>query len=414
MHPLLLAILLGYLFIQAFENILCFFNLRYLEKHGAEIPLGFENQVDKDTLVKMRDYTLENGRFNYITTFFDIIVTLIFIFGGLLNWYNNWITGHNWPFVLSGTLFFLFLTYGESLIKIPFTLYNTFHIEQKYGFNTQTFGLWCLDTIKSLVLSTVLYGLILLAAFWLVKALPHLWWLAIWAFLFIFSIFLLYISPYVIEPLFNKFTPIEDEALEKKIKQVMGKAGLSISRVFQMDASKRSSHSNAYFSGIGHVKRIVLFDTLLKDTSSEELIAILAHEAGHWKKKHIIKRIAIMEIFAFIGIYLVFRLVESDSIATIFAIDQATLPVKLMLTGFAGSLLLFPFKPLSSLYSRRHENEADNYAVTLTENPGALARALVKLGRHNLANLHPHPVYSSFYYSHPPLADRVKRLLVKA
>ena len=411
MHPLLPLILLGYLTVQAAENILNYLNLRHLKKHGAEVPQGLEGQVDQETLVKMKRYILEHGRFDFVTTFADIVVVVIFVFGGLLNWYNTWIFSHNWSFILSGTLFFLLLTYADTIIKMPFDLYQTFYIEQKYGFNTQTIGLWCIDALKSLLLSTILYGFLLAAGFWLIQSLPSYWWLATWAFLFVFSIFLLYISPYVIEPLFNKFAPIDDEKLEGKIKKIMQKAGLTISRVFKMDASKRSSHSNAYFSGIGHVKRIVLFDTLLEHTSDDELIAILAHEAGHWKKKHVIKRIAIMEVLALVGIYIIYRIMESDTIITVFQIDQSTFAVKLLLVGFVGSILLFPFKPIASLYSRLHENEADRFAVSLTKNPKALARALVKLGRDNLANLHPHPLYAFVNYSHPPLAERVANLL---
>lgn len=413
MEPLLLAILIFYLIVQGIENFLTYINLKHLAIHGAEVPQGFEGHVDSETLKKMRDYTVAGSRVDLAASFFGTIIALVFLFGGVLNWYNNWLVSLQFGPVLSAVLFFLLLMYGETVIKIPFSLYSTFHIEKQYGFNTQTFGLWCADTLKGLLLSSVLTALLLSVIFRLIQATPQYWWLVVWGFLFFFTIFMLYLSPYVIEPLFNKFTPIDNESLEDRIKQVMAKGGLSISRVFSMDASKRSKHSNAYFSGIGHVKRIVLFDTLLENSTDDEILAILAHEAGHWKKKHIIKRLALMEIFALVGAYIAFRAMQTDNLAVLFGLDRGTVYAKLLLVGFLGSLVLFPLKPLSTLFSRKHEREADDFAINLTENPKALAQSLVSLGRDNLANLHPHPWYAAMYYSHPPLPRRVSRLLAK-
>jgi STE24 endopeptidase len=231
-----------------------------------------------------------------------------------------------------------------------------------------------------------------------------------WLFLLGFSIFLLYISPYVIEPLFNKFTPIQDELLEKRIKETMGKAGLSISRVFTMDASKRSKHSNAYFTGIGHVKRIVLFDTLLKNHQPDEILAILAHEAGHWKKKHLLKMLVVSQVFTLAGFYLAYQLTSGDQIALLFQLDNPTMPAKLLLVGFLASLLLFPVKPFFALLSRRHEREADRFSVQLTRSTRPMAESLIRLSRDNLANLHPHPWYAAFHYSHPPIVSRVAEI----
>jgi STE24 endopeptidase len=204
---------------------------------------------------------------------------------------------------------------------------------------------------------------------------------------------------------------MEDSDLEEKIKETLAKAGLKINRVFSMDASRRSSHSNAYFSGIGHVKRIVLFDTLLKNHTEEEIIAILAHEAGHWKKKHILKMMAVGQVFTLLGFYLAFRMVEGNMLAEIFRLDVQTVHAKLLLTFFVGSLVLFPLKPVMTYFSRRHEVEADNFALQLTGRPEPMAEALIRLGRDNLANLHPHPLYAKIYYSHPPLVQRVNRIL---
>ncbi len=411
MSPQLTLILIIYLAVKGMQNIVSAVNLRHLAVYGHYVPRGFDSWVDQPTLQKMRDYTLAHGKVDFIGSGVDIAVTLFFIFGGLLNSYNNWIAGNNWSPVLSGILFYLFLAWISLIIHAPFSLYNTFHVEEKFGFNTQTMGLWCTDFVKELLLSSILMGLLLAGVFWLMNAFPASWWFIVWLFLLCFKLFTLYVSPYVIEPLFNKVTPIEDKKLEKKIKDLMEKAGLSVSRVFTMDGSRRSRHGNAYFSGIGKTKRIVLFDTLLENSHDDETLAILAHEAGHWKKKHIVKKLIVMELISFVGIYAAWWLVQGNLLVDLFGLDQATLWSKLLLAGFLGSLLAFPFKPLSTWSSRRHEWEADDFAVQLTGTPKALARALIRLGRDNLANLHPHPWYVAFHYSHPPLTRRVEKLL---
>ena len=407
--PLILVV---YLLEKGIEYLIALVNLRHIRRYGQRVPAGFAGFVDDATLTRMQEYTIDHGRVGLLSSAFDLLVTVVFIFGGALDWYNSWLTAQQWPAVVTGICFFLFLTYGGFFLQMPFDLYNTFVIEEKYGFNRQTFALWLGDAAKGLLLSTVIYTLLLWVAFSLIGAMPGYWWLVLWLFLLFFKLFMLYISPYVIEPLFNKFTPIADKSLEEKIRNLLAGAGLSISRVFTMDASKRSGHGNAYFSGIGHVKRIVLFDTLLVKNSDEEILGILAHEAGHWKKKHILKRLVVMECVSFAALYLAWHFLQSDMLATVFQISEPTLQVKLLLIGFCGALAAFPLKPLFSLASRKHEWEADRFAVELGGNPHALARALVKLGRDNLANLHPHPWYIALHYSHPPLPQRVRKLLL--
>ena len=414
MESALILILAAYLLIKGIENIVALVNLRHLRIYGKYMPVGFNGVVDDETLEQMRDYTVANGRVDLLSSGLDLVVTLIFVFAGLLNYYNSWITSLGWPVVSTGIAFFLLIAYAEFILQVPFDLYKTFVIEEKFGFNRQTLPLWCADALKGLLLTTIIYSVLLWVAFWLMDSLPHSWWYLLWGFMLFFKLFMLYISPYVIEPLFNKFTPVEDKKLEEKIKELLGKAGLSISRVFTMDASRRSGHGNAYFSGIGHVKRIVLFDTLVEKSNDDEILAILAHEAGHWKKKHIIKRLVVMECFSLAGIYLAWFFMQNDVLATLFNIAEPTVYVKLMLVGFCGMLVMFPLKPLMSFSSRKHEWEADDFAVKLTGNPHALSRALIKLGRDNFANLHPHPWAVALYYSHPPLTQRVAKLLGKS
>jgi len=379
-----------------------------MKRCGLSIPPEFEGMIDEPLLKKVQEYETEKTRYSFVSSMFSNIVTIVFIFGGLLGVYNSWVSSLNWPFVLSGILFVLLLSYATSVISIPFSLFVTFKIENKFGFNVMTPKLWLTDFLKSIALSTVLTGIVLSIGLWLIQSSPDYWWIWIWGFFLIFSLFMMYISPYVIEPLFNKFTPIEEPDLEDRIKNLMQKADIRVSRVFKMDASKRSKHTNAYFSGIGKVKRIILYDTLLGKMNLDEILAVLAHEAGHWKKKHILKMIIVAEIVSFIGIYISFRILQTDFLADLFQIQKTTFYAKLVLLSFIGGILFFPFTPLGSYVSRRFERQADKFAYELTENREAMASALIKLSRDNLSNLHPHPLYAAFYYSHPPVVQRVR------
>ncbi|MFA6293643.1 MAG: M48 family metallopeptidase, partial [Victivallales bacterium] len=227
---------------------------------------------------------------------------------------------------------------------------------------------------------------------------------------FLFSIFLMYVSPYVIEPLFNKYTQIEDETLVSDISSLMQKAGIRISKVQKMDASKRTKHSNAYFTGIGHVKRIVLFDTLLRQMDKHEILAVLAHEAGHWKRKHVLKLLFIMEAGALISSYAAFLILNSDIITRIFHLSVDSFPAKIILLGFIASIATYPIAPVFNFISRKFEWEADKFACELTGENKGLASALIKLSAENLSNLHPHRLYAKFHYSHPPVTERIRYL----
>ena len=221
---------------------------------------------------------------------------------------------------------------------------------------------------------------------------------------------MMYISPYVIEPLFFKFEPVKAEGLEENIRQLMNRAGLKVSRVFQVDASRRSRHSNAYFTGIGRVKRIVLFDTLIEQMTQDELLAVLAHEVGHWKKRHVLKRMVLSEVSAFFGLLVTYYLLGWDGLPRMVGLENASFYARIVIVGFLGTLALFPLTPLFSYLSRKDEREADSFATELTGRPEAMASALVKLSRENLSNLHPHPLYAKFYYSHPPVVERIREL----
>ena len=406
----LILIFCIYILKEGFEYLLRYLNLRYMKKFGSVVPPEFEGKVDENLLKKIQEYEAEKTRFSFISSIFGNVVTVIFIFGGLLNIYNSWVASLNWPFILTGILFFLFLSYASTFLSIPFSLYSTFKIENKYGFNIMTPKLWFFDFFKSLLISTILTGILVLVGLWLIQLSPNYWWVWVWGFFLIFSLFMMYVSPYVIEPLFNKFTPIEEAGLEDKIKYLMQKVHIKVSRVFKMDASKRSRHTNAYFSGIGKVKRIILYDTLLEKMNHNEILAILAHEAGHWKKKHILKMIIVVGLVSLAGIYISFRIFQTDLLTDLFQIKQGTFFAKVVVFGFIGGIISFPFIPLSSYISRHFERESDRFACELTEDTEDMTSALIKLSKDNLSNLHPHPLYAAFYYSHPPIVERIKAI----
>jgi len=405
-----LALFITYLLTVAAGYVLSTLNIRHLRRYGNSVPAGFEGAIDPETLAKTTAYTLEKNRLGMVESILDNLLLIMFLFGGLLGVYDHWITTLSGSFIGDGVIFFLILSFAQTILGIPFSLYDTFKLENRYGFNTTTPKLWISDFIKSQAIGILLLVLLTAAAFWLIQWSPSHWWIWVWSFMAVFSLFMMFISPYVIEPLFNKFEPISEEGLEDEIRAMMGKVGLKVGRVMQMDASRRSKHSNAYFTGIGAVKRIVLFDTLIKQMSKTEIVAVLAHEIGHWKLRHILKRIVVMELMMLGAAWLAFEALKWPALPGLLGMGGASYPAKFIILGFIGSLLSFPMTPLSAWLSRRNEYAADNFACEITGEPEALASSLTKLSAENLANLHPHPFYARFYYSHPPMVERVRKL----
>jgi STE24 endopeptidase len=404
-------LLVLYLLILAFRLWLRYLNLRHLQQHGHKVPAGFAEVVDQKLLAKTSDYTLANSRVGMIESLFASLLLLLFVFGGMIDWYDSWIRELTASFVGQGVLFVLGLTLVQAVLDVPFSLYRTFVLEERFQFNTSTPRIWFTDLLKSLGVGCILLSLITAGALALVQASPNSWWLWVWGFLALITLLLMYLSPVLIEPLFFKFEPLQKEELAERVKVVMGQAGLQVDRVQQVDASRRSKHSNAYFTGIGRVKRIVLFDTLLEQMTDDEIIGILAHEAGHWKLGHIWKRLLAMELIALAVCWFVWQLLAWGGLANVFGLGQLSFTAQVVLLGFLVSLVSFPLTPLTSARSRRHEWQADRFAIDLTGESLPLAQALIKLCKENLSNLHPHPLYAWFYYSHPPVVVRVARLL---
>ena len=397
--------------ITAFTYWLRHINLQHLKIHGDTVPEGFEGAIDAEKLRTSSAYTVDSSRLGLWDSLFDNVLLIIFLFGGLIATYDHLVSPLSTSPIISAILFFMLLGWVSTLLGIPFDLYGTFRIEARYGFNTTTSRIWIADFLKSQTIGAVLLAFLITVVFWLISWSPQQWWLWVWGFMAIFSLIMMFISPYVIEPLFNKYEPVTEEGLEDDIRAMMEKAGLKVGKVLQMDASKRSRHSNAYFTGIGKVKRIVLFDTLIRQMSHGEIVAVLAHEIGHWKRGHIWKRLLWAEIMALAGSWLGFKMLAWPGLSGLLGLpDDISLPAKMVVLGFVASLALFPLGPFSAWRSRCHEREADRFASDLTGRPEDLASALVKMSAENLSNLFPHPFYADFYYSHPPTVERVQTL----
>lgn len=414
MEWILPIIILCYVLICLGAFVIEILNLRHIKKHGSEIPPEFTGVIESYDLEKSNAYTFVNSRFRTIHTVYNEIITLVFIFGGVLTWYNKTLfdyhNQHNWPFAIWGVIFVMVLSFSKTILNIPFNLYQTFSIERRFGFNNMGLLQWFWDLFKSLIISAVFFSILLFGTFGLVVLMKSWWWLPVWAFFFFFTLFVIYISPYIIDPLFNKFTPIKNEELAKDIIELLKKAGIQVSGVYSMDASKRSKHSNAYFTGLGRVKRIVVFDTLLESLSKEELLAVVAHEAGHCRKKHVIKNLILFEALSAIGFYIAFLLLQSDILVTVFHLQTNTFFAKLIVLSFIGGIILWAMPLFFNAISRHFERQADDFAMKLMGLGEPLAGALVKLSVDNLANLYPQKLYAYFNYSHPPVLERIKRL----
>src|SRR5882724_10584734 len=389
---------------------LSWLNLHHLKREGHLVPHALEREVDVAKLRKISAYTAERARFGLVRGAASSLMTGAFVFGGGLALYDAWVAKLTSSFVASGVAFVAGLLLLGALFEIPFQLYGDFRIEQRHGFNRQTPALWWSDWLKSTGLSLLLSGALTAGALLLVHAASSSWWIWVSALVSAVSLLLTFISPYVIEPLFYKLEPLEVEGLSSGIRAMTEKAGVHVGRVLKMDASRRSSHSNAYFTGLGRVKRVVLFDTLLAHMKEAEILAVLAHELGHWKKHHVLFRMLVMQVVLVASAYLAFRLVPSAALPKLIGAGSASFVARVVTLMLAGSTLLFPMTPLLSAWSRHDERQADRFAVALHGHAHDLADALAKLGTENLSNLHPHPLYAAFYYSHPPLVERIGAL----
>jgi STE24 endopeptidase len=407
---LLLAFLAVFLLRSGTQLYLSRLNLSYLREHGTKVPAVFQDTVDPEKLRKISAYTADSDHFQMMATLANQGFYLVILLSGFLPWLvkliRSWECGH----IVEGLIFFAIFSLLTNLFRIPFSLYEVFVIEDRYGFNTMTFRMWISDLFKSMVILAILGGLLLWLLLTLVLHGGKAWW--IWAWLLIggFELMMLWLYPVVIAPLFNKFEPIENMGLVEQIRNLMKKVGLRVKAVLKMDAGKRSKHTNAYFTGIGKTKRIVLFDTLLASHPEEEILAVLAHEIGHWKKRHVLKQIILLEILSLAIFYIVAKFLNWPVLYQTFGFRESPVYVGLFLIGALLSPLGYFAQPLESAISRKFEREADDFSLDLMKTAEPMRQSLKRLALDNLANLTPHPAYAWFYYSHPPLVERIERL----
>ncbi len=382
-------------------------NRRHLAAHGARVPEPFEGVIDAAKLEKITAYTLEGSRFGAIARIVSEIAVLVLLLSGFLPFLAEKISGRQLSLITGGLLFFAAPGFILWAVGLPFDYYDTFVIEEKYGFNRVTLKLWIADQIKSGLLTIVLSAILLSLVLWTIRISPEHWHL--WGFLgvSVVQIALAGLYPVLIAPLFNKFTPVRDADLAAKIRELMEKGGITVKTILQMDAGQRSRHTNAYFTGLGKTKRIVLYDTLLESHPHEEILGILAHEAGHYKKKHVMKQIAAMEIAMLAGFYLAHLLLGWSALYRAFGFHTTPPWAGLFLLSIFGQKPGFFLKPLFMAISRRFEREADVFSVGLLGSAAPMIVSLKRLAADNLANLSPHPLYVRFNYSHPPILERI-------
>ncbi len=369
--------------------------------------------MDGEKLRKVSAYNVDSEQLQMVATLADQGLFLVILLSGFLPWLVKIINPWKGGTIFAGMVFFAILSMSAHLLHIPFSLYDTFVIEDRYGFNKMTVKTWVSDLFKSTAIFAILGGLILWLLLTLVAHGGNAWWVWAWMVAGGFEILMLWLFPVVIAPLFNKFEPIENKVLECRIGTLMEKMGLQAKGVFRMDASRRSKHTNGYFTGIGKGKRIVLFDTLLASHTEEEVLAVLAHEIGHWKKKHLLKEIIQLEILSLAVFYFASKCLDWTLLYQTFGFQEPIAYVGLFLAGVLIGPVSYFAHPLESAISRKFEREADDFALGLMETAEPMCSALKRLAADNLANLTPHPLYAWFYYSHPPLVERISRLKIK-
>jgi STE24 endopeptidase len=409
-NALLIAFLCAFFFRFLFQLSLSLINISYVRRQGNKVPLVVQGVVDKKKFSTMAAYTADSTRFGITARIFDQALLLAILLTGFLPWLTERIGTWHEGLIGGGLLFFAVLALISQVFDVPFDLYSTFVIEDRYGFNTRTVKLWITDWAKGLALSGVLGVILISLLLALLHYFTHTWWILAWVFISLFELVIMWLYPVLIAPLFNKFEPIEDKQLEQKIASLMTKAGLGVKGVFQMDAGKRSRHTNAYFTGIGRTKRIVLFDTLLNSHPVDEILSVLAHEAGHWTKKHIIKQLVLMEVLSLVGLFVMSKLLTWGYMYRTFGFQEPVAYAGLLLVPVLLSPLGYFLRPLGSSLSRRYEKQADEVAVQLMGTAEPMKNSLIRLNSENLANLVPHPFFSWFNYSHPAPVERIERL----
>ncbi|EED69155.1 M48 family metallopeptidase [Comamonas testosteroni] len=393
--------------------------VRHVASHRGAVPPAFAHRISLSAHQKAADYTLAKAKVSLIDITLSAAVLLCWTLLGGLDWLNRWLLESMGPGLWQQLALLTSFAVISALIELPLSLYQTFRLEQRFGFNQMTPALWLGDLLKSTLVAAVI-GLPLAALIlWLMGSTGPLWWLWAWGAWTAFNLLLMWIFPSFIAPLFNKFEPLADESLKSRVTRLMERCGFAAKGLFVMDGSRRSAHANAYFTGFGNSKRVVFFDTLLRQLSPGEVEAVLAHELGHFKHKHISKRMVLMFGVSLLGFALLGWLSQQMWFYTGLGVSSLLGPemgiatdnnaLALLLFMLAVPVFSFFVTPLMSAMSRRDEFEADAYAMQQADG-AQLASALLKLYEDNASTLTPDPWYVSFYYSHPPAVDRLARM----
>ncbi len=399
------AVILATLLVDyAVDLVAGLLNLKALDN---ELPAEFADVYDADSYRRSQVYTRVASRFGFVTSTFDLGVLLVFWLAGGFQVLDAWLRGFALSPLWSGLLFIGVLGLAKTILGLPFAVYSTFVIEERFGFNRTTAKTFVLDLLKGLALGIAIGGPLLALVLTFFERLGAGAWLWCWLVVAAFTLALQLVFPIWILPLFLKFTPLEEGELREELSAYASSVGFALQGIFVIDGSRRTSRSNAFFTGFGRAKRVALFDTLIDKHSTGELIAVLAHEVGHYKQKHIVKGLVLQVAHSGVVFYLLSVFLSHRGLFDAFYLEQTSVYAGLVFFG----LLYAPVELLLSLFlnhwSRKHEFEADCYAVDTLERPAAMATALKKLSADNLSNLTPHPFYVFLNHSHPPLLERV-------
>ncbi len=396
-------------------------NRRHVLAHAGEIPPAFRGSIDESAYQKSVSYTLARGRFGDIEEIWSTAILLIVLFSGILPWALQLFAHGPGPSAWAMAAFLFTAGFAMTLPGLPFDWFSQFRLEEKFGFNTATPKIWWLDRLKGGLLAAALGYPLLVLILKIVEWTGAWWWWWAWAALLAFQFLMLVLAPVLILPLFNQFTPLPEGSLRERLLGLAQRTRFRARSIQLMDGSKRSRHSNAFFTGFGRFRKIVLFDTLIQQLSEPELEAVLAHEIGHYRKKHIPKMLAFSAASSLAGFYLISLLARQEGFyrafgfqPSAFSLQPSAIAPALLLFGLLAGTVTFWFSPLIHWWSRRYEYQADAFAARTMNEAQSLIGALRKLNEKNLSNLTPHPLYSGFYYSHPTLLEREQALAGKS
>jgi STE24 endopeptidase len=384
-------------------------HLTHIAAHRPAVPEAFRSKIELADHQKAADYTSAKTRLAMVSVLFEGALLLIFTLGGGIQWFATICqTAFATP-LTQGLATIVVVMLVSGILEMPLQLYSTFVLEARFGFNKMTWQLYLQDTLKGLVLGAVLGLPLLWGVLWLMERMGAYWWLYVWCAWVSFNLLILFIYPTFIAPIFNKFSPLQDEVMKARIETLLSRCGFTSQGLFVMDGSKRSAHGNAYFTGFGKSKRIVFFDTLLARLSMNEVEAVLAHELGHFKHRHVVKRIVSTFAMSLVFLWVLGQVMQTTWFYQGLGVNTPSTALALLLFFMVLPVFTFLLNPLMSAYSRKHEFEADAYAAKQTAAQD-LINALVKLYQDNAATLTPDPLYSQFYDSHPPAAVRIAHL----